>query len=509
MMKTNRYINLIAGMALVLLAACSGSEQPEAMPPEPVKGAEVSLSLVKAVTRAMTGSDGITKFQEGDQIYLYTNGLYDDMRNVGYTVTATGLTCNEDRAYNFNENNGASFYAFYPAATSANAYEANFQVAFDQSGDGTFGKSDVMTSANSVPYATADPIELSFRHRLALVKIDVNQVNAQLAADNQVAIVELNNVLTTVRWVYATDKMEPISGATRSSVSMGTNLTADATSAGIFYAVVPAQQLLADNVLISITTANGRTYNYTNSTELTLSEGTVSTFTMKMTEAGELTTISAVLTSQWGETTEQGDCTIEEFLYIPPVTTETEVTTLSGKRSELAAGEWGVLATAENFAAEVASFDGGFNFKVTTAASGYWSNRTLYFHALKSFTLGNRYLLTFTVKAEASNQMWLSVTGFDSNSKDIFYYMEVLSPTLSSYNKGARVLFTPTTTATTYKVVIDPSQTTATSTDNDGTSMGANTTQTDYFIGFCSHGTTNATTYTIQDVSLTPYITNN
>ena len=506
-MKTNRYINLIAGMALVLLAACSGSEQPEAMPPEPMKGAEVSLSLVKAVTRAMTGSDGITKFQEGDQIYLYTNGLYDDMRNVGYTVTATGLTCNEDRAYNFNENNGASFYAFYPAATSANAYEANFQVAFDQSGDGTFGKSDVMTSANSVPFATADPIELNFRHRLALVKIDVNQVNAQLAADNQVAIVELNNVLTTVRWVYATDKMEPISGATRSSVSMGTNLTADATSTGIFYAVVPAQQLLTDKVLISITTANGRTYNYANSTELTLSEGTVSTFTMKMTEAGELTTISAVLTSQWGETTEQGDCTIEEFLYIPTVTTETAVNRLSNNRSELAAGAWGMLATATSFEASTEVFDGGFNITVKSLATdkASWYNRTLYFHALKPFTLGNRYLLTFTAKAEASSQMWLSVTGFDSNSKDIFYNMEVLLPTMT--NKGARVLFNATSTATTYKVIIDPSQT-ATSSSDDGKGMAANTTQTDYYIGFCTSGTA-ATTYTIQDVSLTPYITNN
>lgn len=504
-MKANRYIKLIACMVSTLLAACSGSEQLEAEAGKTGRGAEVNLTLVKAVTRAMTGADGITKFQEGDLIHLYSNGLYDDMHNVPYMVTATGITCNEDRSYHFNENYGASFYAFYPVATSANSYEANFQVAADQSGDGEFGKSDVMTSANSVPFATADPIELSFRHRLSLVKIDVNQVNQQLAADNQVVMVELNNILTTVRWVYATDKMEPLTGATRSSVNMGTNLTADPSSTGIFYAVVPAQQVITDKPLISISTANGRTYNYTNSTELTLSEGTVSTFTMKMTEAGELTTISAVLTSQWGETTNQGDCTIEEFLYIPEVTTATPVKSLSGKRSELAAGEWGVLSTATGFAAEVAPFDGGFNFKVTATATGYWSNRTLYYHALKPFTLGSRYLLTFTVKADASNQMWLSVTDYDSSNKDVFYYLKHLS---ASPTEGARILFTPTTTFTTYQVVIDPNKTSALSND-DGTGMSENTTQSDYYIGFCSHGTTNATTYTIQDVSLTPYFENN
>ena len=63
MMKANRYIKLIACMVSTLLAACSGSEQLEAEAGKTGRGAEVNLTLVKAVTRAMTGADGITKFQ--------------------------------------------------------------------------------------------------------------------------------------------------------------------------------------------------------------------------------------------------------------------------------------------------------------------------------------------------------------------------------------------------------------------------------------------------------------
>lgn len=474
------------------LAACSSQSGEEPVLEQPNNA--VNLSINTRVTRAITDAQGITSFAEGDQITLYSSGLYQEMSAEPFVVKASGeLQHTAAKTFSYYGTQGATFYAYYPSNTvSTNRYEATFAVSSDQSMDGSFGFSDLMTATSKVNAAQSEAVNLSFAHRLALVKVDLTQF------DFTVKNVELTNVYSQATWSYASNTVTTVTTALPTSVRMGTNLAADA-SGKIYWAVIPAQTMMKDNALIMITTDTGQSYTYSPSNDIPFNEGTITSFALKLTGAGELVNISTTLQSQWGSTTNNEDCVLEEFVYVPAVTSETVIMPLTSNCSELVEGRWGTLFSATGFEAVVTPISRGFDFTVQSQATtgGSWHNRTLYYRGSTNLSLNDKYKLTFSLSSVESGQLWLSVS--DGSQ---FYHLN--SSTYTSNNKGSRVMCNSSATARTVEVIVNPTVMSTSSTASDDASFLPNSSIKNFYIGLCASSST-LTTYTIKDITLVPY----
>lgn len=477
---------ILAAMAVAaIFAGCSNENEENLMPNE---GAPVNFVIDGPVTRTTTdATSGVTSFVEGDKIAIYSNGLLNDMAGAVFTVGGGGaLTADDNKSYAFNGMSGAFFYAYYPTTAMGSATKAEFTVTADQSAEGAFGASDFMTVKASVPEPTADAIPLSFAHRLTLVKVALSGIIASK--------VEINNVQPTATWTYSTDAVATSGIAT--TITMGLN-------GSEYWAVIPAQTINTGTVLFTITAGDGSVYTYTPTvSSIIFNEGKAKKFALALASTGDgtLVSLSTDMEAAWGK--EEGDESgnITEVPLIAPVTAGTQIRPGLSKRTDLQAGEWGTVFTATSFTANADAAEGGFDINVTAPASGSWYNRTLYYRCAKDFDIAKTYTLKFKASSAEAGQLWISVTGINSDPKDIFYHLN--APALTSNNNGARVLTNTKSSPTEFTIIITPNLTAASSTTaNDGDFT--ETAYTDYYIGFCASSNTATTTYSIRDIVLT------
>lgn len=473
---------ILAAMAVAaIFASCSNENEENLMPSE---GAPVNFVIDGPVTRTTTdATSGVTSFVEGDKIAIYSDGLQNEMAGAVFTVGGGGaLTGNA--SYSFNGLSGANFYAYYPETAKGDAASAEFTVAADQSAEGAFGASDFMTAKKNVGAATSDAISLSFAHRLTLVKVALSGITASK--------VEINNVQPTATWTYSTDAVATSGNAT--TIRMGLN-------GDEYWAVIPAQTVNIGTILFTITASDGKVYTYTPTvSNITFNEGKAKKFTLALDPGKQtLVSLNTNMDVTWGNDGDESG-NITELPLIAPVTASTQIRTGLNKRTDLQAGEWGTVFTATSFTANADAAEGGFDINVTAPASGSWYNRTLYYRCAKDFDIAKTYTLKFKASSAKAGQLWISVTGINSDPKDIFYHLN--APALTSNNNGARVLTNTKSSPTEFTIKITPNLTAISSTtaaDGDFST----TSYTDYYIGFCVSSATAITLYSIRDIVLT------
>jgi len=265
----NMIMNIKTYSALILsaaLIACGCSRETVSE-----NGIEVSLAVEEQVTKTVTDfGTGVTRFAEGDAVSVWSAGLAPDMNGVLFAVDAEGTLVQDGKdkmKYKYCGDEGGSFIACSPASGKDNGTTVAFTVPSDQSSAAKFTAADFMTGKASVEAAQAAPVAIKFAHRAALVKV----TTAELLEDygSVAETISLNGVLTSLEWDRASDKVNTVTDSETGSVTMWK--AAD----GLFVAVVPAQEIAAGKIFLTIGTDDGRTFTYKPAAPVSLKEGEV------------------------------------------------------------------------------------------------------------------------------------------------------------------------------------------------------------------------------------------
>ena len=234
-------------------------------------GIEVSLAVEEQVTRSVTDfGTGVTRFTEGDAVSVWSAGLAPDMKGVLFAVGADGALAQDgkDRTkYKYCGDEGGSFQACSPASGKDNGTTVVFSVPSDQSSATKFAAADFMTGKASVEAAQPAPVAIGFAHRAALVKVTTAKLPTEYGSTAET--VTISGVLKSLEWDRASDKVSTVTDAETGSVTMWK------AAEGLFVAVVPAQEIAAGKIFLTIGTDDGRTFNYKPTGPVSLKEGGV------------------------------------------------------------------------------------------------------------------------------------------------------------------------------------------------------------------------------------------
>ena len=234
-------------------------------------GLEVRLSAEEQVTKTVTDfGTGITRFSEGDAVSVWSAGLAPDMNGVLFTVGAEGVLVQDSKdkiKYKYCGDEGGSFIACSPASGKDNGTAVVFSVPSDQNSAAKFTAADFMTGKASVETAQSAPVALKFAHRAALVKVTTAKLPGEYGSVAET--ITIGGVLTSLEWDRASDKVSTVTDAETGSVTMWK------VSDGLFAAVVPAQEIAAGKIFLSIGTDDGRTFTYKPAAPIALKAGDV------------------------------------------------------------------------------------------------------------------------------------------------------------------------------------------------------------------------------------------
>lgn len=234
-------------------------------------GLEVSLAAEEQVTKTVTDfGTGITRFSEGDAVSVWSAGLAPDMNGVLFTVGAEGVLVQDSKdktKYRYCGDEGGSFLACSPASGENNGTTVVFRVPSDQNSAAKFTAADFMTGKASVETAQSAPVALKFAHRAALVKVTTAKLPGEYGSVAET--ITIGGVLTSLEWDRASDKVSTVTDAETGSVTMWK------VSDGLFVAVVPAQEIAAGKIFLTIGTDDGRTFTYKPATPIALKAGDV------------------------------------------------------------------------------------------------------------------------------------------------------------------------------------------------------------------------------------------
>lgn len=234
-------------------------------------GLEVRLSAEEQVTKTVTDfGTGITRFSEGDAVSVWSAGLAPDMNGVLFTVGAEGVLVQDSKdktKYRYCGDEGGSFIACSPASGKDNGTAVVFSIPSDQNSAAKFTAADFMTGKASVETAQSAPVALKFAHRAALVKVTTAKLPGEYGSVAET--ITIGGVLTSLEWDRASDKVSTVTDAETGSVTMWK------VSDGLFAAVVPAQEIAAGKIFLSIGTDDGRTFTYKPAAPIALKAGDV------------------------------------------------------------------------------------------------------------------------------------------------------------------------------------------------------------------------------------------
>lgn len=234
-------------------------------------GLEVRLSAEEQVTKTVTDfGAGITRFSEGDAVSVWSAGLAPDMNGVLFTVGADGALVQDSKdktKYRYCGDEGGSFLACSPASVENNGTAVVFRVPSDQSSASKFVAADFLTGKASVEAAQSAPVAIKFAHRAALVNVTTAKLPGEYGSAAET--ITISGVLTSLEWDRASDKVCTITDAETGSVTMCK------VSDGLFAAVVPAQEIAAGKIFLTISTDDGRTFTYKPAAPIALKAGDV------------------------------------------------------------------------------------------------------------------------------------------------------------------------------------------------------------------------------------------
>lgn len=277
MKRENLYKIVFALFALLLAAACDKEElvdTPVDGEPQPIRFdiAVATATPSEPSTRVSTATDFTSSFTAGDQVGLYIvkgdGGLQSSgnwVENVPMTFDGTKWTCDLPSGKKYYPKDGSklSFYAYYPYnAQVSNPLAMGFSVQADQSGG--LSSSYLMTASRKGVSKSHDPVQLEFKHKLAMVKVNlINGQEAHNRAPGPADVVTLKGRWLTTSLNLATDVF--VSSGTATDVKMYYN-----EDDKCWYALVPQQVVTIGSVQLTFEWTHILTLKHTPPKQFTL-----------------------------------------------------------------------------------------------------------------------------------------------------------------------------------------------------------------------------------------------
>lgn len=278
MKRENLYKIVFALFALLLVAACDKEElvdTPADGEPQPIR---FDIAVATATpsgpsTRVSTATDFTSAFTAGDQVGLYiVKGDNSELKSTGnwvenalMTFDGTKWTCElpPDKKRYPRDGSKLSFYAYYPYnAQVTNPLAMSFSVQADQSAG--LSSSYLMTASRKGVPKSHNPVQLTFSHKLAMVKVNLKDgVAAKDKAPFPADVVTLKGRQLTTSLNLATDVVGTSGDAT--DVKMYYN-EADKC----WYALVPQQIVTEDSEQLTFEWTHILTLKHTPPKQFTL-----------------------------------------------------------------------------------------------------------------------------------------------------------------------------------------------------------------------------------------------
>ena len=243
--------------AVIALAACSSEE-------ENVQSwnGEIRLSAVNVVqTRAAQGIQS-TAFDEGEKIDVFINEnattpSIEYPQPLVYTSGTGGVLTTSDEQY-YPQSNGVNIFAVYPsgvAGTNVNATNVAFAVESDQSEEDAYKASDLMVGApaNNPVSKTSGTVQLTFKHCLSKININISAGDGITETDLQGATVTILNTTTGGTFNVQTGEVTANGAqAAATPITAGTLEVREDTGVQGISAIIVPQTVSAGRQFISI-----------------------------------------------------------------------------------------------------------------------------------------------------------------------------------------------------------------------------------------------------------------
>lgn len=416
-----KFASMLLGVT-AMISSCSNELNPDLAPGN---GQAVNFKISTVTSRTVTNDDNTTEFVSGDRIGVFgEKGAVGS--NVAFVVGADGnLQAEAGNGIFYNAAGGSTsdFHAYYPYAEGQSGQNVSFTVGADQSTPELFNASDFMTASTlGVATGSETPVSLIFKHRLAVVQLEVV---ASQATPMQSAT--LCNVLGTALWDRNSDAVTATGEAT--DVKMWGRETGSVT----YWAAVPAQSVMKGTRLLTLDFGDAA-YAFTTTAPVTLSEGMIKKFRISVGEAGQIVVLSSDLTViPWEEDSEviEGNGELVEPDPLMPVQdfTNFNPTMISKNKEEITMPGWYLFHLYDNDVLETTADgdrDNVMHIKrvVQDGKTGIeWHNGAYYYAAANPEK--RVYKLTFTARSSFSenmkgNQLRIGAYMKDASGKDHF-----------------------------------------------------------------------------------------
>ena len=242
---------------VIALAACSSEE-------ENVQSwnGEIRLSAVNVVqTRAAQGIQS-TAFDEGEKIDVFINEnattpSIEYPQPLVYTSGTGGVLTTDETQY-YPQSNGVNIFAVYPsgvAGTNVNATNVAFAVESDQSEEDAYKASDLMVGApaNNPVSKTSGTVQLTFKHCLSKININISAGDGITETDLQGATVTILNTTTGGTFNVQTGEVTANGAqAAATPITAGTLEVREDTGVQGISAIIVPQTVSAGRQFISI-----------------------------------------------------------------------------------------------------------------------------------------------------------------------------------------------------------------------------------------------------------------
>lgn len=269
-------INKIIVVSLLLcnmLSACTDLEEEKSIDTEgQVRFKSSVCAFSRATATAFEIRDSISVFAFKNESNLWSEGNAPSFSNIKYVYNGTVFAA-EKETIHYPQNTPLAFLAIYPTIASSVA-TFSFQVKEDQSLNGNYTKSDLMT-AFAASTAEAVP-NLIFNHRLSSVVVNLT-------------FEQIPPGTTRLGFTSVLDVKADISAGTFAK-GEGNVLTIWAADNGAnsYKAVLPPQTVASGKEFIVIKTTEGNSYTYALLADVALNSGKQRTFDLTVTADGKV-----------------------------------------------------------------------------------------------------------------------------------------------------------------------------------------------------------------------------
>ena len=422
----HKNLSFLLGLGLTFLACSCNDDSAEL--PDTQTGRAVQFRIGAISSRSTTNTDNSTEFVAGDRIGIYASKGATGT-NVPFIVGSDGQLQAEAGSgifYNTTGGSTADFHAYYPYVSGSGEGNVSFSVGADQSSPELFNASDFMTASTlGVATGSETPVSLIFRHRLAVIQLEV-----VTAPDGSLQGASLNNVLGAVQWDRASDTM------TATGDPIDVKMWRRTENGLTFWAAVPAQTIATGTRLLSLNYGKDA-YAFTTTSPIALSEGMIKKFRIGVGDSGQIVVFSSELkVTAWNEDSEiiDGDGELVEPDPLMPLQdfSSFNPTLIQKNKEEITAPGWYLFHLYETDIPETtADQDRDHVMHIRRVLQDgktalEWHNGAYYFAAANPEK--RVYTLTFTARSSYAanmkgNQLRIGAYMKDAEAKDNFVAM--------------------------------------------------------------------------------------